>query len=68
MTFNYLGEEFELMELTEPNKNISFDMVAIFQIKGNSYIFINYFYGVDVTDKELIKQAKEYINIFYKDK
>lgn len=33
MKFEYKNNEFELMELTEPNQNITFDLIGIFKIK-----------------------------------
>ena len=33
MRFNYKNNDYELAELTEPNKNETFDIIAIFKIK-----------------------------------
>lgn len=33
MRFNYKNKVYELAELTEPNKNETFDIIAIFEIK-----------------------------------
>ena len=63
MEFNYRGKHYILGEMYEPNKNISYDMIAIFEYINEKYIFINYFYGADDEDENLIKIAKEYIDM-----
>lgn len=86
MRFTYKNNEYELMEMKEPNKNESFDVIAIFQVIYIDSVYdckvpkevyddcedgsviekyqpINYFYGADNEDEELIKIAKEYIDL-----
>lgn len=62
MEFTYKNKEYSLAELKEPNANVSYDMIAIFEIVEEKYVFINYFYGADAPDEELISIAKEYID------
>lgn len=64
MEFTYNNKKYMLAELKEPNANVSYDMIAIFEVYEQSfnYKFINYFYGADAPDEELIRIAKEYIN------
>lgn len=33
MRFNYKNKVYELAELTEPNKNETFDIIAVFEVK-----------------------------------
>ncbi len=64
MEFKYKDKIYMLAELKEPNNNVYYDMMAIFEydIINQKYYFINYFYGADAPDEELISIAKEYID------
>lgn len=86
MEFEYKGKEYMLGEIKEPNKNVTYDMIAIFRIvyydevmkceiskelyddceEGaiSTYKFINFFYGADADEEELIKLAKIYIDMY----
>lgn len=67
MRFTYKGNDYELAELKEPNKNITFDIIAIFKVK--------YCECVGFELKEVSKETYEasdhsfmdleYINYFY---
>lgn len=66
MKFTYNNKTYMLAEMKEPNKITTYDMIAIFEIINpecieEEYTFINYFYGADAPDEELINIAKQYI-------
>ena len=67
MTLNYKGKEFEITELKEPNENTSFDVIAIFEVQGLKYNFVNYFYGADDSKENIINNSKIYIDRYLKE-
>lgn len=67
LEFLYNSKYYILCELKVPKKNISYDIIAIFEIINDiNYKFINYFYGVDEENEELINTSKKYIDIYNK--
>ena len=85
MRMTYKGNDYELTELKEPNRNESFDIIAIFRVDHFIWVygdlvkvskeeyekydehleklrFVDYFYGADDEDENLIEMAKEYID------
>lgn len=64
--FMYKNKKYMFCELREPhwcNNPGLHDIIAIFEIKNDEYIFVNYFYGAAYTSKEeAIEIAKEYID------
>ena len=68
MEFEYLGRKFILVELVDPFKNESYDIIQVMEViydeelEMEKYKFINYFYGASMYDEEeAIKIAKGYI-------
>lgn len=66
MTLEHNGKSYELVELKEPNKDETFDIIGIFeteQINGVWEIknFVNYFYGIG-TEESIKDIATHYIN------
>lgn len=69
MTLKYKGKTYELVELYEPNKNETYDIIAIFKTTYDDdgvfwfKDFVNYFYGASEEDEESIQKiAKDYID------
>lgn len=63
MEFEYLGRKFVLVELVNPFKNETLDIVQIMEIVDEmKYKFINYFYGVPSDFEDAVEIAKEYIS------
>jgi len=70
MEFEYLGRKFILVELVDPFKNETFDIIQVMEVVHNEelemdqYKFINYFYGASMYDEEeAIELAKSYIDM-----
>ena len=63
MKFEYKNNEYELMELVEPHKNETFDILAIFKVK---YVIIDKnFEKVEVSKNDNYEfEDYEYINYF----
>lgn len=70
MEFEYLGRRFILVELVDPFKNETFDIIQVMEITYNKelemdlYTYINYFYGATFYEEEvMIRIAKTYIDV-----
>lgn len=63
MKFTYKNNDYELMEMTEPNANITFDLIGIFRVK---YVIITKeLEKIELSKKDIYDfEDYEYINYF----
>ena len=62
MRINYKDKVYELAELTEPNKNETFDIIAIFEVKPCKWVGTDL---VECSKDECEFEKLVFINYFY---